>query len=74
MLLQVLLLSSFLIFDSYLLLRAPEIVLGLPFTEAIDVWGVGCILAFLFLATHIFPVDSEAQMVGQIPQTNVPNK
>uniref|UniRef100_A0A8P4GAA3 Protein kinase domain-containing protein n=1 Tax=Dicentrarchus labrax TaxID=13489 RepID=A0A8P4GAA3_DICLA len=43
--------------------RAPEIALGLPFTEAIDVWGVGCILAFLYLAENIFPVDCDYQMM-----------
>ncbi|KAF3859942.1 hypothetical protein F7725_000197 [Dissostichus mawsoni] len=42
--------------------RSPEIALGLPFTEAIDVWGVGCILAFLYLAENLFPVDCEYQM------------
>ncbi|KAK1899014.1 Homeodomain-interacting protein kinase 1 [Dissostichus eleginoides] len=51
--------------------RSPEIALGLPFTEAIDVWGVGCILAFLYLAENLFPVDCEYQMVGCLPQTNV---
>ncbi|KAI9532731.1 hypothetical protein NQZ68_029297 [Dissostichus eleginoides] len=43
--------------------RSPEIALGLPFTEAIDVWGVGCILAFLYLAENLFPVDCEYQMM-----------
>lgn len=56
------------------LLRAPEIALGLPFTEAIDVWGVGCILAFLYLADNLFPVNCDYQMVGQIPWTNVQNQ
>lgn len=45
------------------LLRAPEIALGLPFTEAIDVWGVGCVLAFLYLAQNLFHVDCKYQMV-----------
>lgn len=43
--------------------RAPEIALGLHFTEAIDVWGVGCTLAFLYLADNLFPVDCDFQMV-----------
>ncbi|XP_044067098.1 homeodomain-interacting protein kinase 2-like isoform X2 [Siniperca chuatsi] len=43
--------------------RAPEVALGLPFTEAIDVWGVGCILAFLYLAENLFPVDCDYQMM-----------
>ncbi|KAI4803275.1 hypothetical protein KUCAC02_006826 [Chaenocephalus aceratus] len=43
--------------------RSPEISLGLPFTEAIDVWGVGCILSFLYLANNLFPVECEYQMI-----------
>ncbi|XP_056241328.1 homeodomain-interacting protein kinase 1-like [Seriola aureovittata] len=54
--------------------RAPEISLGFPFTEAIDVWGVGCVLAFLYLAQNLFPVDCDYQMVGHLPQTNVQNQ
>ena len=42
--------------SSCLLLRAPEIDLGLPFGEAIDMWGVGCVLAYLYLSQHLFPV------------------
>src|SRR5699024_7507062 len=29
--------------------RAPEIILGLPFREAIDMWSLGCVIAELFL-------------------------
>ncbi|XP_035024839.2 homeodomain-interacting protein kinase 3 [Hippoglossus stenolepis] len=43
--------------------RAPEICLGLPFTEAIDVWGVGCILAFLYLAENLLHVHCQYQMM-----------
>lgn len=28
--------------------RAPEVMLGLPYDEKIDLWSVGCILAELF--------------------------
>ncbi|XP_069393856.1 homeodomain-interacting protein kinase 3-like [Paralichthys olivaceus] len=44
--------------------RAPEISLGLPFTEAVDVWGVGCVLAFLYLAQNLFPIHCEYQMMS----------
>ncbi|XP_050925346.1 homeodomain-interacting protein kinase 1-like [Lates calcarifer] len=54
--------------------RAPEIALGFPFTEAIDVWGVGCTLAFLYLADNLFPVECDYQMVGQLSQTNAENQ
>uniref|UniRef100_A0A3P8UN58 Protein kinase domain-containing protein n=1 Tax=Cynoglossus semilaevis TaxID=244447 RepID=A0A3P8UN58_CYNSE len=32
--------------------RSPEILLGLPFTEAIDIWSLGCLAAVLYLGTH----------------------
>ncbi|XP_034563770.1 homeodomain-interacting protein kinase 1-like [Notolabrus celidotus] len=41
--------------------KAPEVALGLSITEAIDVWGVGCVLAFLFLADNLFPVNCDYQ-------------
>ncbi|KAK9537931.1 hypothetical protein VZT92_005503 [Zoarces viviparus] len=43
--------------------RAPEVALGLPITEAIDVWGVGCVLAFLYLADHLFSTKCDYQMI-----------
>ncbi|KAM4562892.1 homeodomain-interacting protein kinase 3-like [Odontesthes bonariensis] len=46
--------------------RAPEVVLGLPFSEAADVWGLGCVLAFLYLADNLFPVSCYYQMVRRM--------
>lgn len=34
--------------------RAPEVTLGLPISEAIDMWGLGCLLAFLYFGTYLF--------------------
>ncbi|KAF0036673.1 hypothetical protein F2P81_011985 [Scophthalmus maximus] len=45
--------------------RAPEVALGLPFTEAVDVWGVGCVLAYLYLTDNLFPVDCEYQITPE---------
>ncbi|XP_028307034.1 homeodomain-interacting protein kinase 1-like [Gouania willdenowi] len=39
--------------------RAPEVILGLPYTEAIDMWGLGCTLATLYLKYNLFPVRCE---------------
>ncbi|VDO98191.1 unnamed protein product [Soboliphyme baturini] len=39
--------------------RAPEIVLGLPFNEAIDMWSLGCVVAELFLGWPLYPGSSE---------------
>lgn len=44
-------------------LRSPEILLGLPFTEAIDMWSLGCIAAILYLGTLLYPGRSEYDMV-----------
>ncbi|XP_028298319.1 homeodomain-interacting protein kinase 3-like [Gouania willdenowi] len=43
--------------------RAPEVCLGLPFTEAIDMWGLGYMLANLYLNTNLFPVSCEYLMM-----------
>lgn len=41
--------------------RAPEIILGIPYTTAIDMWSFGCILAELFTGIPIFPGESEQE-------------
>ena len=35
--------------------RAPEVIIGLPLNEKIDVWSIGCILVELYLSTPIMP-------------------
>ena len=39
--------------------RAPEIILGVPYTTAIDMWSLGCILAELFTGRPLLPGESE---------------
>ena len=39
--------------------RAPEIILGIPYTSAIDMWSFGCILAELYTGFPLFPGESE---------------
>ncbi|XP_034562581.1 homeodomain-interacting protein kinase 1-like [Notolabrus celidotus] len=46
--------------------RAPEVILGLPFTEAIDMWSLGCVLAVLYLSCHLFGVLCEYQQMRNI--------
>lgn len=36
--------------------RAPEVILGLPLSEAVDMWGLGCILMYLHFGIHFFEV------------------
>ena len=47
-----------------LLSRAPEIILGLPFCEAIDMWSLGCVIAELFLGWPLYPGASEYDQVS----------
>jgi len=49
------------------LFRAPEIILGLPFCEKIDMWSLGCVVAELFLGWPLYPGASE---YDQVRRTN----
>jgi dual specificity tyrosine-phosphorylation-regulated kinase 2/3/4 len=46
--------------------RAPEIILGIPYTTAIDMWSFGCILTELFTGYPIFPGESEQEQLALI--------
>jgi dual specificity tyrosine-phosphorylation-regulated kinase 2/3/4 len=55
--------------------RAPEVILGLKYTNAIDVWSLGCILAELCTGYPLFPGESEhhqliciMQVLGEPPK------
>lgn len=52
----------------YFLCRAPEIILGQPFDEAIDIWSLGCVLAELYLGWPLFPGTSEYDQINYICQ------
>uniref|UniRef100_A0A673GBN0 non-specific serine/threonine protein kinase n=1 Tax=Sinocyclocheilus rhinocerous TaxID=307959 RepID=A0A673GBN0_9TELE len=49
--------------------RAPEIILGLPFCEAIDMWSLGCVIAELFLGWPLYPGALEFDQIRYISQT-----
>ena len=49
--------------------RAPEIILGLHFREAIDMWSLGCVIAELFLGWPLYPGSSEYDQIRYISQT-----
>uniref|UniRef100_A0A3Q3EAP6 Protein kinase domain-containing protein n=1 Tax=Labrus bergylta TaxID=56723 RepID=A0A3Q3EAP6_9LABR len=49
--------------------RAPETILGLPCSEAIDMWSLGCIAAELFLGHPLYPGSCEYQMRQFMIQT-----
>ncbi|CAF1253353.1 unnamed protein product, partial [Didymodactylos carnosus] len=46
--------------------RAPEIILGIPYTPAIDMWSFGCILVELFTGYPIFPGENEQEQLAMI--------
>lgn len=46
--------------------RSPEVILGLPYTESIDMWSLGCIVGELFLGLPMFPGTSEFNQIWKI--------
>jgi len=56
-------LSSYVQSRSY---RAPEVILGLPYNEKIDLWSLGAILAELFTGYVLFQNDSVPSMLARI--------
>lgn len=39
--------------------RAPEVILGIPYTTAIDIWSLGCVLTELSTGYPLFPGENE---------------
>ena len=56
--------------------RPPEILLGSSrYNEKIDLWGVGCIIAELYLNRPLFPGSSTLNQISRIIEvTGTPNK
>ena len=46
--------------------RSPEVILGLPYDTAIDMWSFGCILAELYTGYPLFPGENEMEQMGCI--------
>ncbi|KAG8986559.1 dual specificity protein kinase yak1 [Tulasnella sp. 427] len=46
--------------------RSPEVLLGLSYTSAIDMWSLGCIAVELFLGLPLFPGTSEYNQITRI--------
>ncbi|KAG8906714.1 dual specificity protein kinase yak1 [Tulasnella sp. 403] len=46
--------------------RSPEVLLGLPYNSAIDMWSLGCIAVELFLGLPLFPGTSEYNQITRI--------
>uniref|UniRef100_A0A8C6Q2C2 Protein kinase domain-containing protein n=1 Tax=Nothobranchius furzeri TaxID=105023 RepID=A0A8C6Q2C2_NOTFU len=54
--------------------RAPEVILGLPRDESIDMWGLGCMLGFLYLGNHLFPDDDFKALQCIVKHMGLPDK
>ncbi|KAG6418451.1 hypothetical protein SASPL_120655 [Salvia splendens] len=46
--------------------RAPEVMLGLPYDQKIDLWSVGCILAELHSGEVLFPNEAVVTLLARI--------
>ena len=56
--------------------RAPEVILGIPYTQAIDIWSIGLVTVELFLGKPLIPGYSEydqlkkiIKIIGKIPDS-----
>ena len=43
--------------------RSPEVIFGLDYTTAIDMWSFGCVLFKLYTGDPLFPGESENEQV-----------
>ena len=51
--------------------RAPEVMLGLPLNEAMDMWALGCIVAYLYLGTCLYKLGTcKYQAMKNLVQVN----
>ncbi|XP_076946682.1 uncharacterized protein LOC143618302, partial [Bidens hawaiensis] len=46
--------------------RAPEVIIGLPYDQKIDLWSLGCILAELYTGDVLFPNDEVAILLARV--------
>lgn len=46
--------------------KAPEVILGKQYSEAIDIWSLGCVVLFLVLGRSIFDARSIGEQLQKI--------
>ena len=46
--------------------RSPEVLLGIPYDGAIDIWSLGCIIGEMFLGLPLFPGVSEHNQLSRV--------
>lgn len=54
--------------------RSPEVVLGIPYSHPVDMWGLGCVLFEMVNGTPLFPAQDQNELLeyflitlGEIP-------
>jgi serine/threonine protein kinase len=50
--------------------RSPEVILGHPYSMAIDMWSLGCIMAELYTGFPLFPGESEVEQIACIMEVH----
>uniref|UniRef100_A0A3P9HNY6 Protein kinase domain-containing protein n=1 Tax=Oryzias latipes TaxID=8090 RepID=A0A3P9HNY6_ORYLA len=48
--------------------RAPEVILGLPLDESVDMWALGMVLACVYRGNYLFPPKSEYETIRAMVQ------
>ncbi len=55
--------------------RSPDVMLGMGYSMAIDMWSLGCILAELYTGFPIFPGENEQEQLAYIMEVlGIPDK
>ncbi|KAG0156414.1 hypothetical protein PDIDSM_3592 [Penicillium digitatum] len=52
--------------------RSPEVLLGLPYSSAIDMWSLGCIVVELFLGLPLSPASEYNQVCRIVEMLGIP--
>uniref|UniRef100_A0A3P9HJP4 Protein kinase domain-containing protein n=1 Tax=Oryzias latipes TaxID=8090 RepID=A0A3P9HJP4_ORYLA len=48
--------------------RAPEVILGIPLDESVDMWALGVVLACLYFGNYPFPSETEYETIRAMVQ------
>lgn len=55
--------------------RAPEVILGMGYTENVDIWSVGCIMGEMIRGGVLFPgtdhIDQWNKIIGKFISANI---